>query len=209
VTPFDAQTTFARLLPKGAAVVAVDIASPDVVEGPELAGAVPQRRREFAAGRLCAARALTELGASGPVGRDEKTREPLWPKGVAGSISHTRALAAAAVTRGPMLGIDLEPQLSADALRDVRKLAISDAEWTLLGADAALATALFSAKESLFKCLWPSTRVFLDFPDAQLVAHDDGTFTLELVPSKQRHRVRYALTHSHAFTVCAGVSPGE
>jgi enterobactin synthetase component D len=205
VTPFDAQTTFARLLPQGAAVVAVDIAAADVVEGPELAGAVPQRRREFAAGRLCAARALRQLGASGPVGRDEKTREPLWPEGVAGSISHTRALAAAAVTRGPMLGIDLEPQLSAGALRDVRTSAISDAEWALLGADPALATALFSAKESLFKCLWPSTRVFLDFPDAQLIARDADVFTFELRQSKQRHRVRYALAHGHAFTV----SPAE
>jgi enterobactin synthetase component D len=166
-------------------------------------GAVPQRRREFQAGRLCAARALAALGVTPTVGRDAKTREPLWPLGIAGSISHTRTVAVAAVGRLVALGIDVEPQLDPGALRDVRRSAICDAEWKLLGEDAALATALFSAKESLFKHLWPRTHVFIDFPEAVLVARDASTLRLELVPTGELHAVRYALLHGHAFTCCA------
>ncbi|MEV4420566.1 hypothetical protein AB0L40_11415 [Patulibacter sp. NPDC049589] len=50
--------------------------------------AVETRRREFVTGRACAHRALAALGVpvvpimSGP------NREPLWPEGVVGSITH-------------------------------------------------------------------------------------------------------------------------
>lgn len=189
--PRDAEQVFAALLPAEAAVVA-------------LALNAPGRAHEFETGRACAQRALEQLGVKGTVGRDDETREPLWPDGVTGSITHTRALAVAAVMRGPALGIDLEPQLSADALSDVRASAISDAEWKLLGEDPALATALFSAKEALFKFLWPQKRVFVDFPEAVLVARAAGRLTLEALGA--RHPVRYALAHAHAFTAC---SPGE
>lgn len=171
---------------------------------PDLQRAVDFRRREFLAGRACAARALEALGVKGEVGRDE--RAPLWPPGVGGSITHTRTLAVAAVARVGSLGIDCEPYLNDEALKDVRGSAFDEGEWALLGADAALATALFSAKESLFKQRWPLTRVFLDFSDARLVSRDANVLTLA-VQGREQQRVRYALAHGHAFTVCS--SPGE
>jgi enterobactin synthetase component D len=207
MTPADAEKVFQLLLPPGAACAAMRVAEAPQ-SGPlpaELERAVPFRQQEFRAGRACAARALNTLGVSGAVGREEGGRAPLWPLGVMGSITHTRALAVAAVARVASLGIDCEPMLSDEALRDVRGTALSDDEWALLGADAALATALFSAKESLFKCRWPLTRVFLDFPDARLIARDDDSLTLEAEGTRQP--VRYALAHGHAFTVC--VSPRE
>jgi enterobactin synthetase component D len=189
MNPRDAEQVFAALLPQDAAVVA-------------LALTAPGRPHEFETGRACAQRALERLGVQGTVGRNDETREPLWPHGVAGSITHTRALAVAATMRGaPALGIDLEPQLSPEALSDVRVSAISDAEWSVLGEDAALATALFSAKESLFKFLWPQTHVFVDFPEAVLVGRAEGVLTLEALGAQ--HRVRYALAHGHAFTACS------
>jgi 4'-phosphopantetheinyl transferase EntD len=206
VTPLEAEAVFRSLLPDGAACAALRIAEAPG-SGPlpaELQRAVESRQREFRAGRLCAAGCLAALGVEGTVGRDE--RAPVWPTGVAGSITHTRTLAVAAVARVSALGIDCEPYLNDDALRDVRGQAIDDAEWALLGADAALATALFSAKESLFKQRWPLTRVFLDFPDAKLVSHDARALTLQVQGGEQQ-RVRYTLAHGHAFTVCA--SPGD
>ena len=51
--------------------------------------AVPRRVREFAAGRQCARLALRELGGPDeaiPVGL---SRQPKWPPGIVGSITHT------------------------------------------------------------------------------------------------------------------------
>src|SRR5947207_7559339 len=70
-----------------------------------------KRRREFAAGRACARLALERLGRSnGPVLRGSN-REPVWPDGVVGSITHTAGYCAAAVTEASCvlgLGIDAE-----------------------------------------------------------------------------------------------------
>ena len=72
---------------------------------------MPKRIQEFAAGRLCARRALGEFGRRGfpiPVARD---RQPFWPAGVVGSITHTAGLCAAVVaerSRLAALGVDTE-----------------------------------------------------------------------------------------------------
>ena len=55
-----------------------------------VAKAVPKRVAQFTAGRVCARRALAQLGNTEPVpilmGED---RAPQWPAGYVGSISHT------------------------------------------------------------------------------------------------------------------------
>ena len=60
-----------------------------------MARAVPQRRREFFAGRLAAHRAMEALGhlpEPVPMGQD---RAPVWPQGLVGSISHGAGACAA------------------------------------------------------------------------------------------------------------------
>ncbi len=78
----------------------------------------PQRRAEFAAGRLCAREALARLGVRaapilpGPAG------EPRWPEGVTGSITHCagyRACAVARTTDVAAIGIDAEPDAALPA----------------------------------------------------------------------------------------------
>ena len=74
--------------------------------------AVNGRRREFVTARRCARQALTALGLPAtaiPAGPD---RQPQWPSGVAGSITHCPGYRAAAVAMGTevaSLGIDAEP----------------------------------------------------------------------------------------------------
>ena len=74
--------------------------------------AVEKRRREFTTARVCAHRALGGLGLpAAPVLRGERG-EPLWPAGVAGSLTHCAGYRAAAVAwRSDVvaLGIDAEP----------------------------------------------------------------------------------------------------
>lgn len=127
-----------------------------------------KRRREFAAGRHCAREALAQLGHEAvpvPVGPG---RAPVWPPGIIGSISHTDDIAIAAVGRASdlcSLGIDVE---SADPLeRDLLKLVCREEELAALTANNLQpevgAKLIFSAKESVYKCLWPLTGMFLEF----------------------------------------------
>lgn len=61
-------------------------------------------------------------------------------------------------------------------------------EWALLAQQFDLASAvtlLFSAKESLFKALFPQVQIYLDFSDAQLSSLELNkmSFTLTRVPN--------------------------
>jgi enterobactin synthetase component D len=137
--------------------------------------AVPKRRAEFLAGRYAAREALAALGLDGTPGRDELGC-PLWPTGVAGSISHGagRALSVAGHSRDVHgLGIDVE-QLMSPAVKDELLARIcDDDERSVLArvnaSEPALVTFAFSAKESLYKCLYPLVGRFMDFSAASVV----------------------------------------
>ena len=55
------------------------------------------RKEHYRSGRICAGEVLSKLGTLGqPVLRDPQTREPLWPEGISGAITHSGNWAAAA-----------------------------------------------------------------------------------------------------------------
>ena len=58
---------------------------------------VDGRRRDFAAGRHCARRALARLVGSPEPILSGPDREPVWPQGIVGSITHCDGYRAAAV----------------------------------------------------------------------------------------------------------------
>jgi enterobactin synthetase component D len=158
---------------------------------PELARAVPKRRLEFLAGRTCATRALGRLAPRlleepVPVGAD---RAPVWPAGIVGSITHAEGFAAAAVARSTDargLGLDSERLVTAAAMEAVAAQAVTREELGALAragsSEAMLLTLMFSAKESLFKCLYPLVGRYFDFRDATVVDVSEGehSFTVEL-----------------------------
>jgi 4'-phosphopantetheinyl transferase EntD len=142
-----------------------------------------KRRREFTAGRACARRALALLGledAAIPVGAE---REPLWPAGVVGSITHCHGYCAAAVarcSRATSIGIDAE--LNVTLPPGVEPLVCTEAErrWLRSAPGAGQvrwATLIFSAKESVYKAWFPPTRRWLEFADVELTIDPErGTF---------------------------------
>lgn len=127
-----------------------------------IADASEGRRREFAAGRACARRALELLGvALGPlpVGADGA---PVWPDGVVGSITHKGDYRAAAVARSSDfagLGIDaeLDAPLPAGVLERIASPAEVCAVERLLSErpGAHWDRLLFSAKEATVKAAAP------------------------------------------------------
>jgi 4'-phosphopantetheinyl transferase EntD len=154
-------------------------------EEPLVARAVEKRRREFTAGRVCARRALERLGWPGyPIVAGSR-REPLWPPGLVGSITHCRGYCAAAVARASdvrSVGIDAE---MGEPLADgVIKMICTDAErrqaealpgehWPAL---------VFSAKESIYKAWYPVAQRWLDYLDAELtIDAERGTFSARIL----------------------------
>jgi enterobactin synthetase component D len=159
---------------------------------PELSRAVAKRQLHFRAGRFCAARALAALGR-GPdslhVARG-KAGAPVWPEGIAGSITHTEGFASAAVARTsdfPAIGIDTEPIVSSARARNIAQAvawACELAEARGAGCDRLEAlTLVFSAKESIFKCLHAHVGRWFGFHDVRLVEVDGrrGAFRVRVV----------------------------
>lgn len=120
--------------------------------------AVPKRIKEFTLGRTAARQALKKLGITDSVaiGRGAK-REPLWPEGIVGSITHSKDIAMAAVAKKQhvrALGIDLEKSSRKSSIDISEKIALpSELDW-IAGSDLRLMM-LFSAKEALFKAIFP------------------------------------------------------
>lgn len=144
-----------------------------------VARSVVVRQAEYFYGRLSASAALKSLGsANGHVGVG-KGREPIWPEGFVGSISHVAGLAAAVAgyrKHHVALGLDLERTAHGSAFSALCAVALSEPELKALhsvgGAlsQQELVTLSFSAKESLFKGAYPTVQAFFDFSAAQIEA---------------------------------------
>lgn len=149
--------------------------------------AVETRRREFAMGRLCARLALAKLGFAAAPLLWGRFREPLWPEGAVGSITHTVGQCAVAVARRDRfagIGIDMERDggLPADIIAFVCRPDELAAFETLSFVDVAVAARLaFSAKEAVYKCQFPAMRRMLEFHDLSVILAPDGTFAVQFL----------------------------
>lgn len=168
----------ASLFPAGIVAVesrgAGDPAQLHEAERQQVSNAVPGRRQEFAAGRLCARRALAEYGIANQPLLRLHDRRPHWPVDIVGSLTHTGDFCAAVVGRRDQyagLGLDAEtvgrvtqeiwPQICvAPELRWLTSLPKP--------ARAQAATLIFSAKEAFYKCQYNVSRAWLDFSDVQI-----------------------------------------
>jgi len=135
------------------------------------------RKEHYRSGRICAGEVLSKLGTLGqPVLRDPQTREPLWPEGISGAITHSGKWAAAAAGKtSDVLGIgidleDLERQVDSRISRHV--CLPEEQKWLQECGEKCLEQNLkiiFSAKESIFKAFFPYTRTYLHFHDARIL----------------------------------------
>lgn len=158
------------LFPQGVGASSVTIGcapAPWPEEAGAMRHAVPKRRAEFAAGRAAARAALAACGlpaAAIPMADD---RAPVWPEGIAGSITHTPDMALAVVaprSRLTGLGVDAEPDLPLpeDLLPDICDT--EERAWIALQDDPLRSARLiFVAKEAAYKCQYPLSRKLLGF----------------------------------------------
>lgn len=172
------------------AVAAADPAAPAGLLWPAEAVAMgrarPTRLAEFTAGRVAARAAMVTLGlspAAVPMGAD---RAPQWPAGIVGSISHGGGVCIALVARHDAvqaLGLDIEPDdpLPADIIDEVlspaERAAIIALSATAQGKQARL---VFSAKEAVYKAIYPRCRTVLGFDAMAVAVAEGGRFSATL-----------------------------
>jgi 4'-phosphopantetheinyl transferase EntD len=180
------------------AIVPGVVAVAEVTGGLESASLLPEeaaalgrvsedRRREYTLSRYCARRALAALGIAPEPILSGSHREPLWPAGIVGSITHCSGYCAVAVARAEVIatiGIDAEPHaglpqgvLATVALEEelewMRAMPASDIHWDRI---------FFSAKESIYKAWYPLAKSWLGFKDALVtVQPESSTFHAQLL----------------------------
>jgi 4'-phosphopantetheinyl transferase EntD len=131
-----------------------------------------KKRTEFVLGRAAVGYALRELGEYGHVLRGG-AGEPIWPEGISGCITHCWPWAAALVVRSrrPVaVGIDLE-SLEKVARTDISSVICTaeELDWVRQGFSFHERLAMiFSAKEAVYKGIYPFCRQYIDFQDVEL-----------------------------------------
>lgn len=186
-----------------------------------VARAIATRKIEFAAGRACARRALGMLGSPEQAIRSGVGREPLWPEGIVGSITHCTEYCAAAVAHAEevlSIGIDAEPNatLPAEVIQKIGTRSELAMLSRLPQSSICFDRLLFSVKESIYKAWYPLTHEWLGFEEAEvdidpihcilaIKVCPKGDFTSEV--SRMIFRGRYAAVHGLIMTAVI-VEPG-
>lgn len=145
---------------------------------------VAKRQAEFLAGRLCARSALQQLEGLDFIPAIGEDRAPVWPSHISGSITHSTGHAAAIVAHKAQwrgLGMDLENLLPLERAERLAGEILTPDEMQRMATGpreqvAQLVTLTFSAKESLFKALYPIVQKRFYFEHAEVVEWSDSGF---------------------------------
>jgi enterobactin synthetase component D len=183
-----------------------------------LVNAVERRQAEYLVARACAAHLLSALGARSTEVGFGNNREPLWPAGFVGSITHAGPWVAAAVApanRLASIGIDTETVVDASGADQIAATCLRDEELQMLKIDnrfsrMELVTLIFSAKEAFFKALYPVVNQYFDFLDAGIDHIDmtEGAIRVTLKRPLAGFQNGFSVTGTfrfeggHVFTVC-------
>ncbi len=153
-------------------------------EAARLRAMSPRRAAEFARGRDCARMSLEALGLGCSVVEVGESREPVWPSGVLGSITHTAGYTAAISARGEDfvgkgIGIDAERLGALTSQHVPQVISTSEARWvSRQPSPLAAATLCFSAKEAYFKAQFPTRGEWVEFHDLHVELVGKGKFRI-------------------------------
>lgn len=183
----------------------------------ELKKAVNKRRAEYLAGRILAKKLLFQFGIRSKTIVSNHHRCPIWPKNIVGSISHCSSVAICVMAKSSEysgLGVDIETVFSQTTISQIKGLVFDSNEWNRLrssGIPIELASTIgFSAKESLFKALYPRVGYYFDFSAAIISQYDieNGELELELTFSLNsfllkgmRFKVHFIIINNLIFSI--------
>lgn len=174
--------------------------------------AVSKRKNEFYSGRWAATEAIRRLTGVADTPAVNTDRSPEWPEGLIGSISHTQDYAVAIVggkSKVSRIGVDLESIRTVASVANLSGMISVMAERMLLShlpVELGLAL-LFSAKESLYKSLYPQANVYFDYLDAELVDLSESSVALclkadlgDAFNAGDRFEINYLVKDGHVLT---------
>lgn len=183
------ERTFGTLIPEGIVLSARRSHCEDLALAEERAlttGMVEVRRNEFLTGRHCARQALRRLGVADVPIVPAENRAPVWPPDVVGSISHTRGFCAAAVgRRAAFFGVGIDVERARGVSEELERYVAKPGEIARHAKLPDWRTVLFSAKESVFKCVNPASGIWLEFHDVELLEIGDGRFLARASPRER------------------------
>ncbi|MGI1678666.1 MAG: 4'-phosphopantetheinyl transferase superfamily protein [Cellvibrionaceae bacterium] len=158
----------------------------------KLKTAVEKRKAEYIAGRYCASQSLKKISSRVNTNfESNEDRSPKWPEGYTGSITHSKGFASAVVAEKKhirAIGIDSEKLIKKRTADNIHSHILTETEnhtdtlWLTEDFQKYL-TLVFSAKESIFKCLYPLAQQYFDFRHAKLEFNSSkpNTFSYELL----------------------------
>lgn len=193
-----------------------DFAAHQILFPAQLNKAVSKRKSEYLAGRVCAKHVLAALNIYNFDLRSGADRAPIWPNRIVGSITHSQGIAMAMVSYNTDIagiGIDIEQLMSVKQEQELQQQILHPDELfqfqRLAKQVSHPLTIIFSAKESIFKALYPSVKQFFGFDAAKLIAFNKQqlqfkiTQTLSpLVPQDTCVTVFYQCNNEQVFTEC-------
>ncbi len=172
-----------------------------------------KKKKSFYLGRSAAHRALALCGLVNPpaIMFDSKNN-PLWPEGFTGSISHTDNLALAVVSSNKnilSLGIDLEFQRTKIPAKLKERICVeSELVWCQAEQTDLRTLIIFSAKEAIYKALYPICKKFFGFKAVELLPIDAGKFQARLLvdlaedlKKGYQFEIKYALKMNYIYAL--------
>ena len=167
----------------------------------QLASCGRKRKAEHLAGRIAAVHALREQGHKAVPGIGPQ-RQPLWPAGLSGSISHCASTALAVVSTHPV-GVDIEAIFTQQMANELISSIVTNTEkeWLAncgLPVEQAL-TLAFSAKESAFKATLALQQANAGFTQYQIVELQHNQMILRA--HSQTYRVQWRFSGNDVITL--------
>jgi 4'-phosphopantetheinyl transferase EntD len=138
-----------------------------------------KRISDFFAGRSCARRALRELGIEAFSLLSGEDRQPVWPVGVTGSITHTDGYTAAVVIRqGSVRSIGVDSEAVGAVHEGLWPRVCTQTELESLRSFASperavRAALIFAAKEAFYKSQFPLTAEWIGFQDVAIELEEE------------------------------------
>jgi enterobactin synthetase component D len=156
-----------------------------------------KRQLEYSAGRKSAYETIKMIDSkhSDCIGANEDGSVK-WPTGLVGSITHSNGIALSVVGSDLIfdgIGVDIERLLSfSRAVKLVQKICTHEEMISFHDCfNPMIVSILFSAKECLFKALYPITNSRFYFKDAQIIKIDiaNNTWTIKLLKSLSNNHI--------------------
>lgn len=168
-----------------------------------------KRQAEYFAGRFAAFIVLKSLGVHKKSIKIDENFAPIWEDNIKGSISHNRSIALCLISLEPehqYLGIDIEEVVDHQTYQQIEhKIIFTRTEYEIVKTSTQpekAFTIIFSAKESLFKSIYPFIKTKkIGFETSSAIKIHKNYLQIELdLPQKESNKINMSHISSYFWS---------